>query len=457
MKITFPNDFHWGSATAALQVEGATDIDGRGASVWDEFCARNPAKIFQAATPERACEHYYRWEEDVEWMATLGHTSYRFSISWPRLFPDGKGALNSRGVDFYSRLIDRLLQHGIEPNVTLYHWDIPLPLAQQGGWENSETVSAFLEYADTCYRLLGDRVKLWSTINEPAWTTLNGYLTGLHPPGKTDRKAALLAAHHLLVAHHEACAITPSGIALNLSPVYPATSSQADTEAARRADLILNEWFLEAVIRGSYPNELVQLYDKLGLMPESPWPLRRTEPSFLGINYYYPHHARAGAAGTTFHINNTGNPQEDCKFSLEGCFELVKNPKGRYTDWAWEIDPETLTTLLQRVARQAPGIDLYVTENGIGLPDRLENGEVDDQPRIDFVSQHLVAIHQAMENGAPVKGYYMWSLMDNFSWINGYKKRYGFLYIDRETMKRTPKKSAHWFADIARSGCLNSP
>lgn len=455
MEIVFPEDFLWGSATAALQVEGAVSADGREPSVWDEFCAQHPERIHQAATPEMACDHYRRWSEDIDWIARLGHNTYRFSISWPRVISGQSGVLNPRGIEFYDRLIDGLLARNIEPNVTLYHWDIPARLAELGGWENPNTVNEFLQYAQHCVDRLGDRVGLWSTINEPAWTILNGYLTGLHPPCKSDRKAALLAAHHLLVAHNEVCEnITPSGIALNMSPVYPATQSEEDKAAAKRADLILNDWFLGAVTKGEYPRELLTLYESLDIAPQSRWLLTKTKPSFLGINYYYPHHARAEATDTQFHINNSGNPDESCKFSLQGCFQLVRNPKGRYTDWAWEIDPETLTKLLLKVAKAAPGIDLYVTENGIGLPDQIEDGAVDDSPRIDFLKEHLQATHRAIEQGAPVKGYYMWSLMDNFSWINGYKKRYGFLYIDRETMSRTPKKSAHWFAQLARSGRL---
>ena len=219
-------------------------------------------------------------------------------------------------------------------------------------------------------------------------------------------------------------------------------------EAARRADLVLNDWFLEAVVDGVYPAELLELYQSLGLAPQSPHLLCEGAPAFIGVNYYYPQHARAEAPSDQFHINNSGNPDDDCKLSLEGCFSMVRNPKGRYTDWAWEIHPETLLRLLKHIDHKAPGIDLYITENGIGLPDELVEGVVDDQKRIEFVTEHLLAIHQAIEEDCPVKGYYMWSLMDNFSWINGYKKRYGFLHIDRETMQRTAKRSAYWFRDI---------
>lgn len=428
--------------------------DGRGTSVWERFCREHPERIFQAATPDVACDHYNRYREDVAWMEKLHHNGYRFSIGWPRVVPEGRGEVNPRGLDFYERLVDSLLEAGVEPNVTLYHWDLPLPLAEAGGWENPDTVEAFVEYAQACFERLGDRVKLWSTINEPAWTVLNGYITGLHPPRKNDRKAALLAAHHLLAAHGSVCRLRPCGIALNFSPVYPASESAADRAAARRADQVLNDWFLEAVVEGAYPRELLELYGELGIAPESPQGLGKTPPAFLGLNYYYPHHARAGADQDSFHINNSGRRDDFCKFSLEGCFDLVKNPSGRYTDWAWEIHPETLTSLLLKVAERAPGVPLYVTENGIGLPDVLESGAVDDQARIDFVDEHLRAVHAAIEGGADVRGYYMWSLLDNFSWINGYKKRYGFLYVDRSSLERIPKKSAFWFAQVAAGNAL---
>ena len=453
-KLQFPNRFRWGSATAALQIEGATDADGRGTSVWEEFCQQHPERIYQGATPEVACDHYHRYQEDVGWMKKLHHNGYRFSIGWPRVLPQGKGAVNAKGLDFYDKLVDELLSAGVEPNITLYHWDLPLPLAREGGWENPKTVDAFVQFAEACFQRLGDRVELWASINEPAWTILNGYLTGLHPPCKSNRKAALLAAHHLLAAHAAVSKVRPCGIALNFSPVYPASGSKADVAAAQRADLILNDWFLHPVVKGCYPPELVDLYQSLGLMPESPHAIDSAPPSFLGLNYYYPHHARAGAESDQFHINNSGNPDEACKFSLKGCFDLVKNPNGRYTDWAWEIHPETLTKLLLKVSAASPNTPLYVTENGIGLPDQLVNGRVNDSARIDFVREHLVAIHKAIEAGADVRGYYMWSLLDNFSWINGYKKRYGFLYVDRETQQRTPKNGALWFAEVAKSGAL---
>lgn len=461
MEISFPLGFIWGAATAALQIEGATRADGRGDSVWDVFCREHPERIFERATPELACDHYHRWAEDVRLMRHIGLNGYRFSIAWPRLFPEGDGRLNESGAGFYDRLIDALLEAGIEPNVTLFHWDLPQPLAVAGNWENPRTAEAFLAYAETCFKRYGDRVKRWATFNEPGWMTLNGWVTGLHPPCKKEFAAAVRVATTLIVTHSRVVERYRDlgqngqiGLVLNMSAVYPASSDPADVEAASLADALLNRWFSDPVLLGTFPEEAVELYERSGFMPVlSPADerlLENTRPDFIGVNYYYPHHASADATETSFHINNSGRKEDDCLFSIAGLFRFVRNPHGRYTDWGWEIYPEGLYHLLERVHRYRPGMPIYVTENGIGLPDRLVDGTVDDQPRIDYLRDHLREVHRAIQAGINVRGYYPWSLMDNFSWINGYKKRYGFLYIDRETMTRTMKKSAFWYRDVAR-------
>lgn len=461
MNVCFPKGFIWGAATAALQIEGATTFGGRGPSVWDVFCRDHPERIFEQATPEMACDHYHRWAEDIRSMQEIGLNGYRFSIAWPRLFPDGDGPLNEAGADFYDRLIDGLLAAGIEPNVTLFHWDLPQTLAAQGNWENPRTGEAFLRFAETCFRRYGDRVKRWATFNEPGWMTLNGWVTGLHPPCKTDFAAAIRVATTLLITHsrtverYRALGQTGKiGLVLNMSTVYPASPAPQDIRAASLADALLNRWFSDPALLGTFPAEAVELYETCGFMPsltfEEEQVLQRTRPDFIGVNYYYPHHASADAGQTSFHINNSGRREDDCLFSIAGLFKFVRNPHGRYTDWGWEIYPEGLYQLLTRVHRYRPGMPIYVTENGIGLPDRLVDGAVDDQPRIDYLRDHLREVHRAITDGCNVCGYYPWSLMDNFSWINGYKKRYGFLYVDRATMVRTPKKSAFWYRDVAR-------
>jgi beta-glucosidase/6-phospho-beta-glucosidase/beta-galactosidase len=348
----------------------------------------------------------------------------------------------------------------------LYHWDLPQELGEQGGWENPDVYQRFADYAFACFKRYGDRVKLWATINEPAWTVLNGYVTGLHPPCRLqDYAGALRAAQGLLRGHalasiacRQEVSSARAGIVLNMSRIHPATGSSKDAAAADLADGIINRWFLEAIIHGRFPQDIRDFYDSRGLLPEG-WDqtedlLRRAPPDFLGVNYYCPHYASADAAGTKFHLNISGRADEDCQFSIAGLFKFVKNPRGRFTAWGWEVDPEGLFDLLLRVNRARPGLPVYVTENGIGRAEQLENGTVDDGERIDFVRAHLEAVHRAIEAGVAVRGYYMWSLMDNFSWINGYKKRYGLLYVDRATLTRHKKRSALWFRDVAHANAL---
>ena len=473
--LRFPQGFVWGSATAALQIEGR---EGRGLSVWDEFCDRFPERIFEAATPRLACDHVRRWADDVAWMQRLRHTGYRFSISWPRVDPHGAGAFSTAGLDFYDRLIDALLEAGIAPNATLYHWDLPLALGKAAcawnraqseasdpsallGWEDPRTVERFAAYARVCFQRLGDRVTLWGTLNEPAWTILNGYVTALHPPALHDYRAAVLASHRLLQAHdaavrgfRESGRDGAIGICLNISPVLPASDGPGDAQAARLADGLLNRWFLEPVMRGTYPQDVLDFYARRSLLPEGVAEQRIARCDWLGVNYYYPHHASADSTRTEFSINNTGRAHEPCRLSIEGLFRFVRNPRGRYTDWAWEIDPDALELVLREVHAICPDMPLYITENGLGLDDAWVDGEIDDAPRIAFVRDHLAAVHRAIEAGVDVRGYYMWSLLDNFSWINGYKKRYGFLHVDRETLARTPKRSAHWFAEVSESNAV---
>jgi beta-galactosidase len=453
--------FLWGAATAALQVEGAVNEDGRGPSMWDVFCHEHPELIHERATPDVACDHYHRWREDVGWMRELGLNAYRFSIAWPRVVPDGGGALNARGLDFYDRLVDALRAAEIEPHVTLYHWDLPQALAAGGGWESRDTIDAFLGYVEHCVRRLGDRVQLWSTLNEPGWSTLNGYVTGLHPPQRQDLGAAARVSHHLMLAHARAARVIHDvgrgaqvGIALNLSPVRPASPGEADVAAARLADGVLNRWYSEAAILGRYPPDVLAFYEGRGLLATiaaADHDALRTAPlDFIGVNYYYPHHATADAPDTRFFLNTSGGGQ-DCDFALQGLFRMVKNPRGRYTAWGWEIEPDGLREALLAVHALRPGLPLYVTENGIGLDDRPLNGAIEDPERIAFLADHLEAVRQARAAGADVRGFFVWALMDNFSWLNGYKKRYGLLHVDRQTLVRTPKASARWYRAQASS------
>ena len=456
----FPAGFLWGAATSALQIEGAANADGRGPSVWDVFCREHPERIHEGARPDVACDHYHRWREDVGWLKELGLGAYRFSIAWPRVVPNGSGAINPRGLDFYERLVDGLREAGVEPMVTLYHWDLPAALGERGGWESAATVGQFLRFAEACVGRLQDRVRFWVTLNEPGWSTLHGYVTALHPPARHDYGAAVRVAHHLMLAHAEASLLIHArqpqaqvGLALNLSPVRPASASDEDAAAARLADGILNGWFLEAAVNGRYPEQIRALYEERGLLPSLPGrelsALAQARLDFLGVNYYYPQHASADSPDTRFALNTSGDRADDCHLSIRGLFRLVKNPRGRYTDWGWEIDPEGLLEALCAAQTLRPGLPLYVTENGLGLAEPPIAGRIEDAERIAFLRGHLDAVARARAAGADVRGYFVWSLLDNFSWLNGYRKRYGLLHVDRRTLARTPKASAYWLRDLA--------
>ena len=446
--LHFPQDFFWGCATAALQIEGSTQADGREPSIWDDFCRDFPEKIYDRATPEPACDHYRRWAEDVEWIHKLGHNAYRFSLSWPR---------GVRGLDFYDRLVDALCQKGIAPMATLYHWDLPSRL---GSWENPQVPEAFADFAQKAAARLGDRVSHWMTLNEPAWSVMNGYVTGLHPPAVQDLGRAFRAGHNLMRAHHlaleglrDAGVRGELGIALNLSPVRCAGTSAKDRRAARWADDFLNRWFLEAVIYGRYPKRSRRLLERtLGFEGdlENPQPL-----DFLGVNYYYPKWVAHSQDKTRFHLNTSGKTQEKCQFSLQGRLRFVDSPhKAEKTEWDWEIDPQGLEDLLLDLHRAYPRLPLMVTENGLGL--REDWSSQQDPQRIAFVRAHLEAVQRARQAGAPVRGYLMWALMDNFSWLNGYQKRYGLLAVHPQTLERKPKASAEWFRKVFQSSAGSS-
>jgi 6-phospho-beta-glucosidase len=401
-------------------------------------------------------------------MKQCGLNGYRLSIAWTRIFPKGFGELNNEGVAFYRSLFEELLNNGIEPNVTLYHWDLPQSLAEIGGWENKDVIQHFVDYASQCFESFGDLVRKWVTFNEPGWSTLQSYMTGLHPPCKKDPGSALQVSHNILVAHAKATEAFRSqkkageiGIVLNMSPIYSVSKDTADQKAALLADGILNRWFAEPVLIGNYPKDIWELYKSCDLLPkhtaEELQLIQKNLVDFMGVNYYYPQYASSDAPESIYHLNTSGKKEEDCKFAIKNIFRFVKNPQGNFTNWGWEIHPEGLTELLERVHQYRHNIPTYITENGIGLIENLnENQTVDDQERIDFVREHLIAAHKALQKGVNLKGYYMWSLMDNFSWINGYKKRYGFLFIDRKTQNRYLKKSAYWLKKISEENGILS-
>jgi beta-glucosidase len=444
-RSTFPPDFLWGVATSAYQIEGAVSEDSRGVSIWDTFAAM-PGKTFQGQSGAVAADHYHRMESDVALMAELGLRSYRFSIAWPRVIPDGTGPVNVRGLDFYDRLVDTLLDHGIEPMVTLYHWDLPLPLHQLGGWLRRETATDFADYAEIVARRLGDRVTWWITQNEPWCAAYMGYGSGEHAPGMTSRSAAVIAAHHILLSHGLAmprmrAVLQPDariGISLNLYPVYPADDRPETAAAVEQADIFKNRWFLDPVLHGAYPEELFRWWN-VASPPIEPGDLALiSQPGdFLGINYYERWVVRSSAQG----------------------FALVTNiPNSEYTSMGWEIYPEGLSSVLRRVHRDYAPPQIIVTENGAAFHDAWDGktAEVRDPQRQSYLERHIGALEQALANNVPVQGYFAWSFLDNFEWAEGYRHRFGLVYVDYETQRRIVKSSGRWYADFIRAASGSS-
>lgn len=431
----FPPDFKWGAATSAYQIEGAVREDGRGETIWDRFC-EVPGKVRNGETGAIACDHYHRYREDVALMRRLGLNAYRFSIAWSRVLPAGRGTVNSKGLDFYDRLVDELLQNGIQPFPTLYHWDLPQALEDEGGWPARGIVDAFLEYTQLVVNRLGDRVKNWTTLNEPWVAAWPGYGLGVLAPGRTGTSTALAAAHHMLLAHGRAVegirrAVPDArvGIVFNLIPVYPHTDRDEDRTASRLADGRDNRWFLDPIFRAAYPADMVELYrEHLPEVQPRDLPEIAAPLDFLGVNYYLRHIVQADPAGKT----------------AEGV--PVRPEHAQFTDVDWEVYPEGLVDLLQRVTREYAPPSIMITENGAAFPDvRVHDGTVQDTERVRYLERHLAAAATAIASGVPLDGYFVWSLLDNFEWALGYWKRFGLIYVDYPTLERIPKASFEWY------------
>ncbi|MBN9390420.1 MAG: beta-glucosidase [Chloroflexi bacterium] len=441
-RLQFPANFIWGSATAAYQIEGAVNEDGRKPSIWDTF-SRTPGKVLNGDTGDIACDHYHRYRSDVALMKQLNLGAYRFSIAWPRILPDGRGAINEKGLDFYDRLTDELLQAGIKPYATLYHWDLPQALEDQGGWTNRATAEAFVEYADIVSRRLGDRISSYTTFNEPWCSAVLGYGLGIHAPGLTDPALQVAATHHLLLAHGLAVPVirrnapqAEVGITLNLWSFDPASDSPADRQAAEEGYDLDNRVYLDPIFRGEYPQTYLNSLPDGVTVPVQPgdFEIMKTPVDFLGINYYIRHVRKAepGVVGG----------------------EEVKLP-GIYTTMDWEVYPPGLYDLLVRLNREYPLTKIYVTENGSSgeeAPDA--NGKVHDRLRHFYIQEHLVQSHRAIQEGVPLAGYFAWSLMDNYEWAWGYTRRFGIVYVDYSTQQRTIKDSGFWYAGVARDNAL---
>ncbi|MEW2255903.1 GH1 family beta-glucosidase [Streptomyces sp. NPDC047869] len=434
-----PQDFLWGTATAAYQIEGAVDEDGRSPSIWDTF-SHTPGKIANDDNGDVACDHYHRWREDIGLMRQLGTNAYRLSIAWPRVIPDGTGAVNPKGLAFYDELVDALLEAGITPAVTLYHWDLPQALQDRGGWPERATALAFAEYASTVAERLGDRVKLWATLNEPSCSAWIGHLEGTMAPGWTDLTAAVRASYHLLLGHGLATrairAAVPDaqvGIVNNLSTVFPATDRPEDLAAARRHDGHVNRWWLDPLHGRGFPVDMLETYGVE--LPEQPGDMETIAAplDWLGLNYYFPAYVADDPDGPAPYVRS------------------VRRPDVPRTGMDWEIDASGIETLLLRLTEEYGARKIYVTENGSAYPDVVRpDGTVDDPERQEYLERHLAACASAARKGAPLAGYFAWSLLDNFEWAYGYDKRFGLVHVDYRTQVRTIKGSGHRYADIVR-------
>jgi beta-glucosidase len=436
----FPSDFLWGAATAAYQIEGAVDEDGRGASIWDSFCTSG--KVHNGDSGAVACDFYHRYPQDIRLMRQLGLDAFRFSVAWPRVLPEGRGRVNQAGLDFYDRLVDELLDAGVRPFVTLYHWDLPQALEDSGGWPARSTAEAFVGYVEAVAERLGDRVRDWTTHNEPFCAGWLGYALGVHAPGRADLADATAAVHHVLLSHGLAvealrreCPGAEVGIVLDSWPVHAASDDPLDTAAAWEADGFRNRLYFDPVFLGSYPEDVLARLD--GAAP----PVRQGDLAtiaapidYVGVNNYSRTIVRADADG--------GEPLQ------------VPASDGPSTAMGWEIYPDGLYEVLTRLHRDYGASSLYVTENGAAFPDERDNGRIDDPDRIAYLEQYLGAVARAISEGVPVRGYFVWSLLDNFEWAFGYSKRFGLVYVDYSTLERVPKSSFYWYRDLIAAGRL---
>lgn len=437
----FPRDFLWGCATSAYQIEGSPLADGAGPSIWHRF-TRTPGLVRDGDSGDVACDHYRRYADDVKLMQRLGLNSYRFSIAWGRVMPEGKGRVNAGGLDFYERLVDALLEAGIQPMATLYHWDLPAALDDRGGWLNPDIAGWFADYASAVYRRLDDRIKLWATLNEPWVVTDGGYLHGALAPGHKNRFEAPLASHHLMRAHgaavqaYRATGKHQIGLVVNIEPKYPASDSAADLAATRRADAYMNRQYLDPALLGHYPPEMKEIFGEAWPdWPAEDFALIRQPLDFIGLNYYTRSVTRHDDASWPLYAGG------------------VRQPQATYSETGWEVFPQGLTDTLNWIRERYGNPPLYITENGSAFydPPVAPGDELPDPLRVDYLDKHLRAVQQARADGCDIRGYYAWSLLDNFEWSLGYSKRFGIVHVDFATQKRTLKSSAKRYAAVIAS------
>jgi beta-glucosidase len=450
----FPDGFLWGTATASYQVEGAVEEGGRGPSIWDTF-SHTPGKVLHGDTGDIACDQYHRLEEDLDLMAELGIQAYRFSVAWPRIQPEGSGPANRPGLDYYRRLVDGLRERSIEPMLTLYHWDLPQTLEDAGGWTNRDTSDRFAEYTGIVYEALSDSVGFWITLNEPWVVAWMGHGYGLHAPGKTDAGAALATTHHLLLGHGLAMERMRSardgnrlGVTLNLHPTHPSRDREADAKAARRVDGQANRLYLDPLFRGEYPEDVLSHYQgrgaDLSFVREGDLGKISVPLDFLGVNYYFRNTVRDAPEG--------GPP--NVPFADLDARPIVPHAAEK-TAMGWPVEPEGLTEILVRIKEEYADVPIYVTENGRAVHDYVDpEGGVDDEERVGYLDAHFRAAHEAIERGVDLRGYMVWSFLDNFEWAEGYSKRFGIVFVDYGTQRRVPKSSARWYSEVIRRNGL---
>ena len=462
---TFPESFLWGSATASYQIEGAVREGGRGPSIWDTY-SHTPGRVLNGDTGDVADDHYHRWAEDVGHIKDLGLHAYRFSISWPRVQPGGSGEFNAEGIAFYSKLVDALLEAGVQPVATLYHWDLPQELEDQGGWTNRETAIKFGAYAERMARELGNRISVWTTLNEPWCAAYLGYGSGVHAPGITDGAAALTAVHHLNLAHGLAGRAirsvlgedTQLSVTLNLHVTHPDDPSSADDlDAVRKIDNLGNEAFLQPMLDGRYPAELLSDTASItdwSFVQDGDLELINVPLSVLGVNYYSSSRARKySGVGERQQADGHGNAAASPWIGADDV-EFLPQP-GPHTSMGWNIDPASFTELLLGVSRRYPDLPLMITENGAAFADEVSpDGRVHDALRVDYLYRHLDAVGAAIDGGADIRGYFVWSLLDNFEWSFGYERRFGIIRVDFDTLERTWKDSARWYARLVSTNSL---
>ncbi|RFA32752.1 6-phospho-beta-glucosidase [Virgibacillus dokdonensis] len=453
VEYKFPANFWWGSATSATQIEGAADKDGKAENIWDYWYETEPNRFFDQVGPMRTSDFYYRYKEDIQLMKQIGHNSFRLSISWSRLMPNGQ--INEQAVEFYNSVINELINNDIEPFVNLFHFDMPLTYQQIGGWENREVVESYQTYAEMCFKLFGDRVKKWFTFNEPIVPVEGGYLYDFHYPNIVDAKKAVQVAYHTMIANAKAIKAfrklnyshSQIGIILNLTPSYPRSGNPADLRASRIADLFFNRSFLDPAVLGEYPDELIAILKEHGQLPETKHGdqelLKNNTVDILGINYYQPRRVKA----------KEYLPHPYAPFMPDMFFDLYEMPGRKMNPYrGWEIYEKGIYDILVNLKENYGNIASFISENGMGVQNELrfmKDGQIQDDYRIEFIREHLKWVHRAAQEKCNVKGYHLWTFMDNWSWMNAYKNRYGFYSVDLNTMERKPKKSAEWFKEVS--------